>query len=208
MQVRGHGGRRDGPVFGAGGRREGRVLAGVFRPRFSGRIWRYLRLRLGVALVGTIARFIDGVPIVTHWNWLTPRRYDVDMPDDSVDSDDSDDSDDSVARISYDESIPAGGPARLPDWAELPRWMAGYFGDHWGGVREGCDSSETTHSSDSDDRGIPRARPRGTRAARRRRRALYALEDMLRALRALRGLREVLRAFRALRAVGARPSAG
>ena len=53
-------------VRGDGGRREGRILGGVFRPRFSGRIWRYLRVRLGVVLVGTIARFIDGVPIVTH----------------------------------------------------------------------------------------------------------------------------------------------
>ena len=88
--MRGHGGRRDGPVFGAGGRREGYVLGGELRPRFSGRIWRFLRVKLGVVLVGTIARFIDGVPIVTHWPWLTPRVQDVDLGDDSGDSDDSD----------------------------------------------------------------------------------------------------------------------
>ena len=49
MQALGH---ASVDVFGAGGRREGRVLGGVFRPRFSGRIWRYLRVRLGVVLVG------------------------------------------------------------------------------------------------------------------------------------------------------------
>ena len=221
-----HGGRRDGPVFGAGGRREGHVLGGVFRPRFSGRIWRFLHARLGVVLVGRIARYIDGVPIVQLWDWLTPRRHDVvpggriddsDSRDDSDDSDDRDDSDDSddrsddsaIARICYDEAIPAGGPARIPYFENLPNWTASYFSDHWGGVRAGCDSSETAHSSDSEDYGMPRpARPRGSRAARRRRVALRALQEMLRALRALRGFREVLRAFRALRAVGARPSAG
>jgi hypothetical protein len=154
-------------------------------------------------LVGTIARFIDGVPIVTHWPWLTPRVQDVDLGDDSGDSDDSDDS---VVRISYDESIPAGGPARLPWFADLPAWGACYFGDHYDGVRPGCDSSETTHSSDSDAYGAPRpARPRGFRVAHRRRVAVHALEEMLRELRAVRGFREVLRAFRALRAAGARP---
>jgi len=178
----------------------------VFRPRFSGRIWRYLRVRLGVVLVGTIARFIDGVPIVTHWDWLTPRRYDLAIPDDSDDGDESGDSDDWIASISYDESIPAGGPARLPEWADLPRWSACYFGDHWDGVRAGCDSSETTHSSDSDDHGIPRARPRGTRAARRRRARVCALEELLHALRALRGFRAVLRAFRAIRRAALRDS--
>ena len=201
--MRGHEGRRDGPVFGAGGRREGYVLGGELRPRFSGRIWRFLRVKLGVVLVGTIARFIDGVPIVTHWPWLTPRVQDVDLGDDSGDSDDSDDS---VVRISYDESIPAGGPARLPWFAALPAWGACYFGDHYDGVRPGCDSSETTHSSDSDAYGAPRpARPRGFRVAHRRRVAVHALEEMLRELRAVRGFREVLRAFRALRAAGARP---
>ena len=217
MQTRGHGGRRDGPVFGTGGRREGHVLGGVFRPRFSARLWRFLHARLGVVLVGRIARFIDGVPIVQLWDWLTPRRFDVvpggaiDDSDGSADSDASDDrsADSAVVRICYDEAIPAGGPARIPYWQGLTHWGASYFTDHYGGVRAGCDSSETTHSSDSDDYGAPRpARPRGSRAARRRRRAFYALEDMLRDLRALRGFREVLRAFRALRAAAARPSAG
>ena len=212
MQTRGHGGRRDGPVFGAGGRREGHVLGGVFRPRFSGRIWRFLHARLGVVLVGRIARYIDGVPIVQLWDWLTPRRHDV-VPggriDDSDGSDDSDASDDrsddsAVVRICYDEAIPAGGPARIPDWQGLAHWGASYFTDHYGGVRQGCDSSETTHSSDSDDYGRPRpARPRGFRVAHRRRVAAHALEEMLRELRAVRGFREVLRAFRALRAAGA-----
>ena len=83
-------------------------------------------------------------------------------------------------------------------------WGACYFGDHYDGVRPGCDSSETTHSSDSDDYGRPRpARPRGFRVAHRRRVAVHALEAMLRELRAVRGFREVLRAFRALRAAGA-----
>ena len=204
--MRGHGVRRDGPVFGAGGRREGHVLGGEFRPRFSGRIWRFLRVKLGVVLVGTIARFIDGVPIVTHWPWLTPRLQDVDPGDDSGDSDDSDDP---VRRISYDEDIPAGGPARLPWLADLPTWGACYFGDHYGGVRPGCDSSETTHSSDSDDYGMPRpARVRDFRAAHRRRVAVRTLAEVLRHLREVRGVREVLRALRALRAAGARPSAG
>ena len=217
MQARGHGGRRDGPVFGAGGRREGYVLGGVFRPRFSARIWRFLHAKLGVVLVGRIARFIDGVPIVQLWDWLTPRRFDV-VPggriDDSDGSDDSDASDDrsddsAVVRICYDEAIPAGGPARIPDWQGLAHWGASYFTDHYGGVRAGCESSETTHSSDSDDYGAPRpARPRGSRAARRRRVAIRALQDMLRERRAVRGFREVLRAFRALRAAAARPSAG
>ena len=217
MQTRGHGGRRDGPVFGAGGRREGYVLGGVFRPRFSARIWRFLHAKLGVVLVGRIARFIDGVPIVQLWDWLTPRRFDV-VPggriDDSDGSDDSDASDDrsddsAVVRICYDEAIPAGGPARIPYWQGLAHWGASYFTDHYGGVRQGCDSSETTHSSDSDDYGAPRpARPRGFRAAHRRRVAVRELEEMLRHLRAVRGVREVLRAFRALRAAGARHSAG
>ena len=209
MQTRGHGGRRDGPVFGAGGRREGHVLGGVFRPRFSARIWRFLHARLGVVLVGRIARYIDGVPIVQLWDWLTPRRFDV-VPggaiDDSDGSDDSDDRSDDAAivRICYDEAIPAGGPARIPDWQGLAHWGASYFTDHYGGVRAGCDSSETTHSSDSDWHGAPRpARPRGSRAARRRRAAIRTLEEMLRELRAVRGFREVLRAFRALRAAGA-----
>ena len=202
MQVRGNGGRREGPVLGAGGRREGRVLGGVFRPRFSGRIWRFLRARLGVVLVGSIARFVDGVPIVQLWDWLTPRRYDVDPGAESDDSDDS--GNDSIARICYDETIPAGGPARIPYWQGLAHWGASYFTDHYGGVRQGCDSSETTHSSDSDDYGRPRpARPRGFRVAHRRRVAAHALEEMLRELRAVRGFREVLRAFRALRAAGA-----
>ena len=168
-------------VRGDGGRREGRILGGVFRPRFSGRIWRFLRAKLGVVLVGSIARF----------------------------SDDSDDSDDGIARICYDETIPAGGPARIPYFEGLTHWTASYFSDHWGGVRAGCDSSETAHSSDSEDYGMPRpARPRGSRAARRRRVAIRTLQEMLRALRALRGFREVLRAFRALRAAGPHPSAG
>ena len=51
-----------------------------------------------------------------------------------------------------------------------------YFGDGWGAVRRGCESSESEHSSDTEEEdGMPRYRP--PRAERRRRRARRALDE-------------------------------
>ena len=118
-----------------------------------------LRHRLTVELVGTFAQFIDGVPIVKHWDWTTPRNYDIDPG--GEDNDDNDDSDENDAG---DER------ARLLSYARLPYRVPSYFGDHYGEVRSVCDSSDSTHNSDSNDGGMPRFR--FPRAERRHRAAL------------------------------------
>ena len=111
--------------------------------RFCGRLWHALRRYLGRELVSLVAQFLDGWGIQLHWDFLT----------------------DTPLRALLPELHARGVPE--DEWPTDHGYHAVYFGDGYGHVRDGCDSSSESDSS-SEWFGMPR--PRNRRRLRQRQR--------------------------------------